>query len=85
MNKNQIYKIVLFCLIWFFTSNQQPFSYKWTCLPGLNQYLARINVLGQGHNIVTPVMLELEVPWSGVKHSTTEFPINNTINIFYVN
>ena len=29
---------VLFCLIWFFTSHQQSFSYKGTGLPGLNQY-----------------------------------------------
>ena len=26
------------CLIWFFTSHQQSFSYKGTSLPGLNQY-----------------------------------------------
>ena len=26
------------CLIWFFTSHQQSFSYKVTGLPGLNQY-----------------------------------------------
>ena len=31
--------IVLFvCLIWFFTSHQQSFSYVGTGLPGLNQY-----------------------------------------------
>ena len=34
---------VLF-LIWFFTSNQQFFSYVETGLPGLNQYSAWINV-----------------------------------------
>ena len=32
------------CLIWFFTSHQQSVSYIGTDLPGLNQYLARINV-----------------------------------------
>ena len=32
------------CLTWFFTSHQQSFSYAGTGLPGLNQYLARINV-----------------------------------------
>ena len=30
--------LILFCLIWFFTSHQQSFSYKGTGLPGLNQY-----------------------------------------------
>ena len=29
---------VFVCLIWFFTSHQQSFSYKGTGLPGLNQY-----------------------------------------------
>ena len=33
-----------FCLIWFFTSHQQSFSYKGMDLPRSNQYLARINV-----------------------------------------
>ena len=33
-----------FCLIWFFTSHQQSFSYVGTGLPGLNQCWARINV-----------------------------------------
>ena len=32
--------------------------YIGTGLPGLNQYLARINVLAQEHNTVTPVRLE---------------------------
>ena len=32
------------CLIWFFTSHQRSFSYIGTVLPGLNQYIARINV-----------------------------------------
>ena len=41
-------------------------------LPGLNQYLARLNDLAQGHNIVTPVRLEPAAPRSCVKHSTTE-------------
>ena len=35
-----------------------------TGLPGLNQYLARINVVAQGHNAVTPVRLEPMVPRS---------------------
>ena len=56
------------CLIWFFTSHQQFFSYKVTGLPELNQYLARINVLAQGHW----VRLEPGAPRSRVKHSTTE-------------
>ena len=30
--------VYLFCLIWFFTSHQQSFSYIGTGLPGLNQY-----------------------------------------------
>ena len=33
-------------------------------LPWLNQYLARINVLAQGHNAVTPVRLEPMAPGS---------------------
>ena len=53
---------------------KQYFSYKGAGLPGLNQYLARINVLAQGHNTVTPVRLESAAPWSWVKHSTTEPP-----------
>ena len=40
------------------SSHQQSFRYKGTGLPGLNQYLAGINVLAQGHNTVTPVRLE---------------------------
>ena len=43
------------------------FSYIGTGLPGLNQYLARINVLARGHNAVMPLRLE-----PMVKHSTTE-------------
>ena len=31
-------------------------------LPGLNQYLARINVLAQGHNAVTPARLKPLAP-----------------------
>ena len=53
-------------------SHQQSFSYKGTDLPGLNQYEARINVLAQGHNAVTPVRLEPAALRSRVKHSTTE-------------
>ena len=59
------------CLILFFTSHQQSFSYKGTGLPGLNQYKARIIVLAPGHNTVTPVRLEPVAPRSRVKHSTT--------------
>ena len=50
------------CLIWFFTSHQQSFSYKGTGLPGLNLYLAKINVLAQGQNAVTRVRLEPAAP-----------------------
>ena len=39
-------------------------SYIETGLPGLNQYLARINVLAQVHNAVTPVRLEPMAPLS---------------------
>ena len=53
-------------------SHQQSFSYKGTGLPGLNQYSARINVLAQGHNTVTPVWLEPAAPRSRVKRCTTE-------------
>ena len=53
--------LIFFCLIWFFTSHQQSFSYKGTGLPGLNQYLARINVLAQGTNTVTQVRLKPSV------------------------
>ena len=35
--------------------------YIGTGLPGLNEYLARIDVLAHGHNAVTPVRLELSV------------------------
>ena len=31
-------EILFVCLIWFFTSNQQSFSYIGTSLPVLNQY-----------------------------------------------
>ena len=40
------------------------FTYIGTGLPGLNQYLARIIVLAQGHNAVTPVRLEPMAPRS---------------------
>ena len=45
-------------------NSSMSFSYIGTGLPGLNQYLARINVLAQGHNAVTPVRLEPMAPWS---------------------
>ena len=62
----------LFCFIWFFTYHQQSFSYKGMGLPGLNKYQARINVLAQGHNMVTRVRLEPTAHLSRVKHSPTE-------------
>ena len=40
------------------------FSYIGTGLLGLNQYLARINVLAQGHNAVTLVRMEPMAPRS---------------------
>ena len=40
------------------------FSYIVTGLPGLNQYLARIYALAQGHNAVTPVRQEPMAPRS---------------------
>ena len=40
----------------------QSFSNVGTGLPGLNQYLARINVLAQGHNTVMPVRLKPAAP-----------------------
>ena len=60
-------------------SHQQSFSYKGTGLPGLNQYLAGIDVFAQGHNAVTPVRLEHAAPWSQVKHSTTE-PLRSSLS-----
>ena len=71
------------CLIWFFTSHQQSFSYKGTGLPGLNQYLARINVLAQGHNALTPARLEPVAPRSRVKNSTTEPLRSHRIFVMY--
>ena len=59
-------------------SQQQSFSYKGTGLPGFNQYLARISVLAQGHNTVTPVRLKPVAPQFPVKHSTTALPIAAT-------
>ena len=71
---SQVRSTLFVCLIWFFTPHQQSFSYKGTGLPGLNQYLARINVLAQGHNAVVPVRLVSATLRSRVKHSTTEPP-----------
>ena len=53
-------------------------------LPGLNQYQARINVLAQGHNAVTPMRLEPTAPRSRVKHSTTE-PLRSHVHELLVN
>ena len=74
---------ILFCLFWFFTSHQQSFSSIGTGLPGLNQYLAWINVLAQGHNTVTPVRLEPATLRSRVKHSTTE-PLRSPLHEIYL-
>ena len=60
-------------------SHQQSFSYVGTGHPGLSQYQARINVLAQGHNTVTPVRLEPATPWSRDKHSTTD-PLHSKPN-----
>ena len=43
------------CLILFFTSHPQSFSYVGTGYPGLNDFKIR---LAQGHNAVTPASLE---------------------------
>ena len=64
-------RIYFVCLIRFFTSHQQSISYMGTGLPGL-KYLARINVLAQGHSAVTPLRLEPAALRSRVKNSTTE-------------
>ena len=50
-------------------SHQLSFSYKGMGLHGLNQYLARIHVLAQGQNAVTPVRLEPATPQSRDKLS----------------
>ena len=36
-SKGETHSLII-CLIWFFMSHQQSFSYKVTGLPGLNQY-----------------------------------------------
>ena len=69
-----ILPVLFVCLIWFFRSHQQSFSYIGTGLPRLNQYWAQINVLAQGHNAVTLVRLEPVAPRSQVKHPTTALP-----------
>ena len=49
INPNHNIMIIMFvCLIRFFMSHQQSFSYIGTGLPGLNQFKAGINVLAQG-------------------------------------
>ena len=45
-------------------NSSMSFSYIGTGLPGLNHYLARINVLARGHNAVTPVRFEPMALWS---------------------
>ena len=62
MSKNHLFWLILFDLI--LSSHQQSFSYKGAGLPGLNQYLSRINVHAQGHMAVMPVKLEPEAPQS---------------------
>ena len=61
-----------FCLFDSLHPCQQSFSYVETGLPGLNQYLARINVSCSRTNAVTPVRIKPVAPLSPVKHSTTE-------------
>ena len=54
-------------------------------IPGLNKYLARINVSCSRTNAVTLVRLEPSTPWSRVKHSTTEplcFHISGTWDLW---
>ena len=66
-------KFLFVCLIWFFKSHQQSFSYVRTGLPGLNQTTKLgLICLAQRHNAVTPVRLEPAAPRSQVKHPTTE-------------
>ena len=55
---------ILFNSLVLYLTLSMSFSYIGTGLPGLNQYLARINFLAQGHNAVTPVRLEPMAPWS---------------------
>ena len=45
-------------------NSSMSFSYIGKGLPWLNQYLARINVLAQGYNVVTLVRLEPMAPRS---------------------
>ena len=63
--------VVLFCLIWFFTSHQQSFSYIDVFLGWTSTKLG-LMCLAQGHNVVTPVRLKPTALQSWVKHSTTE-------------
>ena len=60
---------VLFVLFDSVSPSQQSFSYKGTGIPGLKQYLTRINVHAQGYNTVR---LEPATPRSRVKHSTAK-------------
>ena len=64
--------IIIVCLIWFFTSHQQSFSYVGTVLPVWTSTKLGFMCLAQRHNAVTPVRLEPTAPLSRVKHSTTE-------------
>ena len=59
----------------------ESFSYKGMGIPRLIQYLARTNVLAQGHIAVTSVRLEPAAPLSPVKHSTTE-PLRSLFYMF---
>ena len=65
--------VLFVCLVLFFTSHQQSFSYIGTCLPGLN-YSTKLGLMcpAQGYDIVTNMRLEPAAPRSRVKHSTTE-------------
>ena len=53
-------------------SHQQSFRYVGTVFLGLNSTKLGLMCLAQGHNAVTPVILEPAAPLSRVKHSTTE-------------
>ena len=68
--ENRFFFVVVFLLLFFFffLFDQQSFRYKGSGVPGLNQYLARSNVLAQGHNAVALMRLEPAAPRSRVYH-----------------
>ena len=67
-------KISCPCFVTFYLIryHQQSFSYKGRVFLGLTSTKLGLMCLAQGHNAVTPVMLEPAAPRSRVKHSTTE-------------